>query len=82
MTRCTRDISLLYEFIVLFNIKLTVQLLPYNHSSQIESHVPEISGTSRNNTSLYACCEKWREVARDSRPTWARDGVLEWADRW
>ena len=35
-----------------------MQLSPYNHSLQTEFHVPEISEMNKNNTSLYACCDK------------------------
>lgn len=68
ITRYTRDTPSFYKFIVLYNIRLTVQLLPYNHSLQTEFHVPEISGTNRNNMSRYACCEKlW-----GTSTTWSR----------
>jgi len=40
-------------------MRSNMQFLPYNHSLRTEFHVPEISGTNRNNTSLYACCAKW-----------------------
>jgi len=39
-------------------LELNMQFSPYNHSLQTEFHVPEISGMNKNNTSLYACCDK------------------------